>query len=80
MQLYINDVPLEKEWIQWKWAANKSPIYLETIIIPEEAGTNPISISVEVREKTTQEIPAWLAKRNRAFIKSLEFIPTKNNY
>ncbi|MEC3907212.1 fasciclin domain-containing protein [Tamlana sp. 2201CG12-4] len=81
VQLYINDVPMEEKWQQWSWVSNVSPIYLGTIVIPEEAGTNPISISVEVLDRS----PNWSGSggaraRNRAFIKIMEFIPTKTNY
>jgi len=82
VQLYINDIPMENQWEQWLWSTNTSPTFLGKLIIPDEAGTNPISISIEVLDRSPlyNNNNSNPQKRNRAFIKRIEFKPTKTNY
>ncbi|TKG97402.1 fasciclin domain-containing protein [Puteibacter caeruleilacunae] len=80
VQLYVNDDPLSTVWNQWEYESNQKSVYLDTYTIPDEAGTNPISISLKVMDRSPKYTGSGGKARNRAFIKRLEFIPTKNNY
>ena len=81
VQLYINDVPMETPWKQWFPSSNRSPVYLGTITIPNETGTNPISITVEILNRSPYYSGGPIPQqRNRALIKQIRFIPTQTNY